>query len=428
MFRVCSLPTAIGFLLSTGAYASTIHVPADSPTIQAAIDASNHLDTIVVAPGTYVEQLSFGGKLVTLTSTDPTNPSVVAATIIAAAGDRAVGFSGTEVSVATLTGFTITGGERGINGINCNNATPTIRNCVITRVHGPNNGAAIAYCNGLIENCTVKNNDAAGFFWCNGTIRNCVISGNDQTAQSYEGSGITLGSGLIQNCTIVGNRNGGVFQYSGTIRNCIIWGNYARQIGQSSPPTYSLIQGGASGVGNISLDPRFSVSGYQNSCLWVDGDYHLEPDSPAINAGDPNFVAGTNEYDLDGNPRIINGRVDMGAYEYAFVGCDLDFDGDGIANCLDADIDNDGVLNGPDLCDNTAPGIAVDGEGRPLADLDKNCRTDAADLALFRQGYDGVLECVSVPAVGGVGLTMMLVAMLAAGGYIIQKRKTASAA
>jgi hypothetical protein len=44
-------------------------------------------------------------------------------------------------------------------------------------------------------------------------------------------------------------------------------------------------------------------------------DYHLLPASPCIDAGDLNYVAGPNETDLDGNPRVINGRIDMGAYE-----------------------------------------------------------------------------------------------------------------
>ncbi|MGB2809874.1 MAG: LamG-like jellyroll fold domain-containing protein, partial [Sedimentisphaerales bacterium] len=45
-------------------------------------------------------------------------------------------------------------------------------------------------------------------------------------------------------------------------------------------------------------------------------DYHLLPGSPCINAGDPNYVAEPNETDLDGNPRIIGGRIDMGVYEF----------------------------------------------------------------------------------------------------------------
>jgi hypothetical protein len=44
-------------------------------------------------------------------------------------------------------------------------------------------------------------------------------------------------------------------------------------------------------------------------------DYHLLPDSPCIDAGDPNYPYNPNEMDLDGRPRIIGGRIDMGAYE-----------------------------------------------------------------------------------------------------------------
>jgi hypothetical protein len=49
------------------------------------------------------------------------------------------------------------------------------------------------------------------------------------------------------------------------------------------------------------------------------GDYHLLPDSPCINAGDPNYVADPNETDLDGLPRVIGGRIDMGAYEFNHI-------------------------------------------------------------------------------------------------------------
>ena len=51
----------------------------------------------------------------------------------------------------------------------------------------------------------------------------------------------------------------------------------------------------------------------------ADGDLHLSTGSPAIDAGNNTFVAGV-PFDLDGNPRIMNGIVDMGAYEtYRYV-------------------------------------------------------------------------------------------------------------
>jgi hypothetical protein len=58
-----------------------------------------------------------------------------------------------------------------------------------------------------------------------------------------------------------------------------------------------------------------SYTSYTPYYTWVEGDYHLLPDSPCIDAGDPGYVAEPNETDLDGKPRIINGRIDMGAYE-----------------------------------------------------------------------------------------------------------------
>jgi hypothetical protein len=49
------------------------------------------------------------------------------------------------------------------------------------------------------------------------------------------------------------------------------------------------------------------------------GDLHLLPNSPCINTGDPDYIAGPNETDLDGKPRIIGGRIDMGAYEFNHI-------------------------------------------------------------------------------------------------------------
>lgn len=76
----------LAFLCPVVSHAATINVPADQPTIQAGIDAAVDRDTILVAPGTYVENIDFSAKNVcligsgagvtTLTPADPNTPAV----------------------------------------------------------------------------------------------------------------------------------------------------------------------------------------------------------------------------------------------------------------------------------------------------------------------------------------------------------------
>jgi len=65
---------------------------------------------------------------------------------------------------------------------------------------------------------------------------------------------------------------------------------------------------GAVGEGNIDADPLFVDPN--------DSDYHLLPDSPCINTGDPGYIPVAHEIDLDGNSRMIGPAVDMGCYEF----------------------------------------------------------------------------------------------------------------
>lgn len=89
---------------------------ADYTTIQAGINATvSGQDTVIVAEGTYVENISFGGKNIVLRSIDPNDPAVVAATIIDGNDmDSVVTFDGTESNDCKISGFTITGGKKGM--------------------------------------------------------------------------------------------------------------------------------------------------------------------------------------------------------------------------------------------------------------------------------------------------------------------------
>ncbi|UCF43334.1 MAG: S8 family serine peptidase [Planctomycetota bacterium] len=103
-------------------------------TIQEAIDVAQDGDTIIVATGTYLEGINFGGKILTVISTDPNDAAVVAATVIdGGESGNVVSFANGEGADAVLAGFTITG--EGV-GIYLHGAFPTIINCTIEMEEG----------------------------------------------------------------------------------------------------------------------------------------------------------------------------------------------------------------------------------------------------------------------------------------------------
>src|SRR5438270_13816905 len=100
-------------LCSLGAVAqNTINVPVDQPTIQAGIDAASGGDTVLVAPGTYVENINFRGKGITVKS----SAGAKATTIDGNSAGSVVTFKTGETRAAVLDGFTITHGLDISNG------------------------------------------------------------------------------------------------------------------------------------------------------------------------------------------------------------------------------------------------------------------------------------------------------------------------
>jgi len=75
------------------------------------------------------------------------------------------------------------------------------------------------------------------------------------------------------------------------------------------------------GGNNIDIDPQFITLIDPTTAPTTTGNLRLAFGSPAIDAGNNSYITGV-PFDLDGNPRIINGIVDMGAYEtfvYNFI-------------------------------------------------------------------------------------------------------------
>ena len=292
---------------------SILNVPAQYATIQAAVDAAFVGDTVLVANGTYTGagnyNIDFGGKDLTVKSSGG-----AANCIIDCQGN-------TQVSTH---GFYLHSGETAASRIE----GFTIKNAYASYItsNNPNGGGIyIADTNPVVANCVLTGNVSVtgGGGMYGGTAINCIFWGNHIPLPYGYGTGRSGGgmsNGVAIHCVFFGNaaydQGGGM--YGGTAVNCVFWSN---TVGFFQFPTlnsvsgtavtYSDVQGGVSGAGNINADPLFVNA--------AAGDFHFAAASPCINAGTaaalPSGVT-LPLTDFDGKPRVIGSAPDMGPYEF----------------------------------------------------------------------------------------------------------------
>ncbi|MHC4944233.1 MAG: hypothetical protein ACYTG7_14560 [Planctomycetota bacterium] len=128
MQKLLFLIPALLLVIHVNAFSDTLNVPADYPSIQAAIDAAADGDTVLVAPGTYFENINFFGKAITVTSKEGAASTVIDGN----EAGRVVTFRSGEGPDSVLRGFSITNGRgyRG-GGIICMSSSPTITDNII---------------------------------------------------------------------------------------------------------------------------------------------------------------------------------------------------------------------------------------------------------------------------------------------------------
>jgi hypothetical protein len=289
------------------------------------------------------------------------------------------GASASELTNCILTGNSVTtdngGGGTSCTFNNCylnNNSSvsggaaysSTLNNCIVSNnlamgIVSPSGGGGVYGCivqnsliisntakflgggayNSLMSNCVVQGNHAsqaggvaenASFPQSNLGLSHCILIGN---FASFGGGFAANPRTVLTNCVICGNQAGtDAGAYSAILLSCSVINNLATNTGggiDNCAATNSIVYYNTAPqfpnvAGTISAsnccfgqDVTSGFGFFTNAPLFVNlaaGDFHLQSNSPCINAGNNNYTNTTT--DLDGNPRIVGGMVDIGAYEY----------------------------------------------------------------------------------------------------------------
>ncbi|MHC4694578.1 MAG: choice-of-anchor Q domain-containing protein, partial [Planctomycetota bacterium] len=250
-------------------------------------------------------------------------------------------------------------------GIRNDYSSMTLTNCTfignkaIKEEYGSGHGGAVYNADSIdlrLTNCTFIDNTAVGQLGRGGGIYNfssspifltsCTFTGNSAIHRgggiygrhgditlfncTFSGNSALWGGGMwnfydnlaLINCTFSGNRaedGGGIFNEadtSQTVTNCIFWDNGAEQISGNVNVSYSDVEGGWPGEYNINAEPMFiDADGLDNIFGTQDDNLRLLEGSPCLDVGDNYNIPPSTDTDLDGNPRIVDDIVDMGAYE-----------------------------------------------------------------------------------------------------------------
>ncbi|MBC8192505.1 MAG: T9SS type A sorting domain-containing protein [Candidatus Marinimicrobia bacterium] len=346
-------------------------------TIQEQIDAAVEGEIVLVYPGTYVENINFNGKNITLRSTYGPEVTIIDGN----ANGSTVTFASGETS-AVLNGFTITGGSGTLNadghfvggGVACRfNSTPTLMNLIIegnNTVGDSAMGGGIMCSFGsdaLIQDVIIRNNEAAyggGFcaYEASPILKRVAVIGNHarvtgggltfwtsdsrlDEVQVYDNSAFSFAAGIwvhklatpvlhqvnvMHNmCSYIFGMGGGMGISDGSapiLINSIVWENNSNEIEFSDSMATNQVSvyscDIAGGEAAIATNENGTVNWYSGNIdldpEFIDSgesDFRLGDDSPCIDSGTSLLIVeGDTLIDMS-HPEYWGANPDMGALE-----------------------------------------------------------------------------------------------------------------
>jgi hypothetical protein len=383
-------------------------------------------DEVIVADGTYTgdgnRDIDFLGKAITVCSQNGPETCIIDCQGSEAEPHRGFYFHEREDESSILEGITITRGmvfgigwieETSGGGILCEDSGPKIVNCILLQNMADDGGGIYNYggANPIIHNCLFSSNLSISY---GGGMYNNNFSNPTLSACRFAQNSANLSGGAmynyqsnptLTNCTFNGNRaeaGAGLYlrRNSNPIAtNCILWGNTPGEISNSdSSPivTYSNVEGGYEGIGNIDADPCFVDP--------ASGDYHLKSQagrwdpvseswviddltSPCIDSGNPGSPLGDEPVSPD------NVRINMGAYGGTAEASKTPA-GWGIL----ADLTNDGIVDLVDFGWQTKDWKKT--ASKQPGDVDRDGDVDYNDVKILAEHWL-VGHCVEIPLQNG---------------------------